>query len=79
MLPAGHRVPHAGTSEPLDVLHNDKRFLLQSDDGQMIVVQLRVTEGVEARPHWVLQCQAAVVQSSHLWGRKEMRIPKTRR
>lgn len=70
MLPAGHRVPHAGTSEPLYILHDNKRFLLQSDDGQVVVVQLSVTEGVETWPHWVLQCQAAVVQFPHLDGRK---------
>lgn len=69
MLSAGDRVPHAGTSEPLYVLHNNERFLLQSDNGQVVVIKLGITEGVEARPHRVLQCQAAIVQLSHLEGR----------
>lgn len=54
MLSTGHRVPHAGTGEPFHVLHDNKRFLLQRDDGQVVVVQLGITEGVEARPHWIL-------------------------
>lgn len=32
----------------------------------MVVIKLSVTKGVEARPDWILQCQAAVVQFSHL-------------
>lgn len=68
VFPAGHRVPHAGTSEPFYVLHNNERLLLQRDDGQVVVVHLGVTDGVEARPHRVLQCQAAVLQFPHLEG-----------
>lgn len=70
MLPAGYRVPHASSGEPLYILHNDERFLLQSDNGQVVVVHLSITEGVEAWPHWVFQCQAAVVQFAHLGERR---------
>lgn len=70
MLPAGYRVPHASSGEPLYILHNDERFLLQGDNGQVVVVKLSVTKGVEARPHWVFQCQAAVVQFAHLVDRR---------
>lgn len=69
MLSAGHRVPHAGTSESLYVLHYNERFLLQSDNRQVVVIQLGITEGVKARPHGVLQCQAAIVQLPHLEGK----------
>lgn len=55
VLSARHRVPHAGTGEPLHVLHDNERFLLQGDDGQVVVIQLRIAEGVKARPHWVLE------------------------
>lgn len=68
VLPARHRVPHAGTGQTLHVLHDHKRLLLQGDNGQVVVVQLGVTEGVEAWPHRVLQSQAAIVQFAHLWG-----------
>lgn len=68
MFPAGHRVPHAGTGEPLHILHYHERLLLQSDDGQVVVVQLGVAKGVEARPHGVLESQTAVVQLPHLEG-----------
>lgn len=71
MLSAGDRVPHAGTSEPLYVLHDHERFLLQSDNGQVVVIKLSITEGVEARPHRVLQCQTAIVQFAHLEGRRK--------
>lgn len=69
VLSARHRVPHAGTGEPLHVFHDNERFLLQGDDGQVVVIQLRIAEGVKARPHWVLEGKAAVVQFPHLEGR----------
>lgn len=68
VLPAGHGVPHAGPGQPLHILHNDEGLLLQSDDGQVVVVQLGVAKGVETRPHRVLHGQAAVVQLPHLKG-----------
>lgn len=69
MLPAGHGVPHAGPSQSFHVLHYYEGLLLQSDDGQVVVIQLSVTEGVETRPHRVFDGQAAIVQSPHLKGR----------
>lgn len=78
VLPAGHRVPHAGAREPLDVLDDNERFLLQRDDGQVAVVQLGVAEGVEARPHWVFKRKAAVVQFPHLEGTTEKEVTRRR-
>lgn len=78
VLPAGHRVPHAGAREPLNVLHDDEGFLLQRDDGQVAVVQLGVAEGVEARPHWVFKRKAAVVQFPHLEGTTEKEVTRRR-
>lgn len=78
VLPAGHRVPHAGAREPLHVLHDDKGFLLQRDDGQVAVVQLGVAERVEARPHWVFKRKAAVVQFPHLEGTTEKEVTQRR-
>lgn len=69
MLPAGHGVPHAGPSQSFHVLHYYEGLLLQSDDGQVVVIQLSVTEGVETRPHRVFDGQAAIVQFPHLKGR----------
>lgn len=69
VLPAGHGVPHAGAGQPLHVLHNHEGLLLQSDDGQVVVIQLSIAERVETRPHRVLHSQAAVVQFAHLKGK----------
>lgn len=66
VLPTGNRIPHTSSSEPLDVFDDNEGFLLQSYDGQMVVVRLRVAERVEARPHVVFQRQATVVQTTHL-------------
>lgn len=66
VLPAGHGVPHAGPSESFHVLHDYEGLLLQSDDGQVVVIQLSVTKGVETRPHRVFDRQAAIVQFPHL-------------
>lgn len=66
MLPAGHRVPHTGTSESFNILHNNKGFLLQGDNGQVVVVKLGIAKGVEPWPHWVFKCQAAIVKFAHL-------------
>lgn len=69
VLPAGHGVPHAGPGESFHILHDYEGLLLQSDDGQVVVVQLSITKGVETRPHRVLDSQAAIVQFPHLKGR----------
>lgn len=78
VLPARHRVPHAGAREPLDVLDDDKGFLLQRDDGQVAVIQLGVAKRVEARPHWVFKRKAAVVQFPHLEGTTEEEVTRRR-
>lgn len=69
VLPAGHGVPHAGPGQPLHILHNHEGLLLQSDDGQVVVIQLGIAKRVETRPHWILHGQAAVVQFAHLKGK----------
>lgn len=53
LLAARHSVPHAGSAQRVHVLHDDKRSLLQSYDGQVVLALLRSRVQVEARPHVV--------------------------
>lgn len=52
MLAAGHRVPHACASEDVHIVDDDKRFLLQRNNGEMILVCILIPVGVVPWPHW---------------------------
>lgn len=52
MFTTGNGVPHAGAGEDVHVVDNDERFLLQSDDGEMVFISVLVPVGVIPRPHW---------------------------
>lgn len=53
LLAAGYCVPHACAAERVHILHDDKRRLLQSNDGQVVIPLLRSRVQLESRPHVV--------------------------
>lgn len=40
---AGDRVPHAGAGQDVHVIHNDKGLLLQSHDGEVVLIGFLVS------------------------------------
>lgn len=52
MFTTGNRVPHAGAGEDVHVIDNDERFLLQSNDGEVVFISILIPVGVIPRPHW---------------------------
>lgn len=38
MFAARHRVSHASTGEDVHIVNNDKRFLFQRDDGEVVFI-----------------------------------------
>lgn len=66
LFAARHSVPHAGAAERVHVLHDDKRRLLQSDDGQVVLTLLRTRVQLKARPHMVPHRQRASLPLANL-------------
>lgn len=66
MLAAGHGVPHARARQDVHVVHDDKRLLLEGDDGQVVLVGVLVAVRVVPGPHWEHQRQGSVLPAAHL-------------
>lgn len=66
VLAAGHGVPHARARQDVHVVHDDKRLLLQSDDGQVVLVCVLVPVRVVPGPHREHQRQGSVLPAAHL-------------
>lgn len=64
--PARHGVPIAGACEDVYIVHDDERFLLQGDDGEVVLIRILVPVGVVPRPHWEHQRQCSIFPASHL-------------
>lgn len=64
--PARHGVPIAGAREDVYIVHDDERFLLQGDDGEVVLIRILVPVGVVPRPHWEHQRQRSIFPASHL-------------
>lgn len=72
LLPARHRVPHAGPAERINVFHDDERSFLQRHDGQVVILPGRCSSvQLVARPHMVLHGQRAVLPLTHLMKKKQ--------
>lgn len=71
LLAARHSVPHTGAAERVHVLHDDKRRLLQSDDGQVVLLLLGRRVQLEARPHVVPHGEGASLPLADLYVREE--------
>lgn len=70
MFTTGHRVPVAGAGEDVDIIHNDKRLLLQSNDGEVVLISIFISMGVIPRPHWEHEGQRPVLPAAHLCAHK---------
>lgn len=68
--PARHGVSIAGACEDVHVVHDDKRFLLQRDDGEVVLIGILVPVGVVPRPYWEHQRQSSIFPASHLGGKR---------
>lgn len=61
-----HSVPHAGPTERVHVLHNDKRCLLQSHNRQVVLLLLCSSEQLKVRPYVVPHRQRASLPLANL-------------
>lgn len=68
--PAGHGVSIARAREDVYVVDDDKRFLLQGDDGEVVLICILVPVGVVPRPYWEHQRQSSILPASHLGARQ---------
>lgn len=66
LFAAGYGVPHAGATERVHILHDDKRRLLQRYDGQVVVPLLCPTVKLKARPNMVPHCQRTSLPLANL-------------
>lgn len=64
--PAGHGVSIARAREDVYVVHDDERFLLQGDDGEVVLICILVPVGVVPRPYWEHQRQSSIFPATHL-------------
>ena len=69
LFPAGHGVPHAGPAQRIHIFHDDEWSLLQSHDGQVVVLSgCCASIQFITRPHMVLHGQGTILPFTHLQG-----------
>lgn len=52
MFTTGNRISIAGAGEDVYIVDYDKRLLLQSNDGEVVLISIFIPMGIIPWPHW---------------------------